>query len=91
MDGSGAPIANEIVRISLQGDQEANYTTDEEGRARFALNTSQLYPSSVGIRVSPAVREGDEVTSSAGRGVPLKFLLHMQKHLASCSWSLCQP
>uniref|UniRef100_A0A8C3M1M4 Alpha-2-macroglobulin n=1 Tax=Chrysolophus pictus TaxID=9089 RepID=A0A8C3M1M4_CHRPC len=52
VDGSGAPIANETVRISLQGGQEMNYTTNEEGRAQFALNTSMLYFDSVGIRVN---------------------------------------
>lgn len=52
MDGSGAPIANETVRISIQGGQETNYTTNEEGRAQFALNTSMLELESVGIRVS---------------------------------------
>uniref|UniRef100_A0A663LVU8 Alpha-2-macroglobulin n=1 Tax=Athene cunicularia TaxID=194338 RepID=A0A663LVU8_ATHCN len=71
VDGSGAPIANEVVRISLQGSQTTNYTTDEEGRARFALNTSTLYFDSVGIRVSPAGRGGDEVIHRAGRGVSL--------------------
>ncbi|XP_009872246.1 PREDICTED: alpha-2-macroglobulin-like, partial [Apaloderma vittatum] len=50
VDGSGAPIANEIVRISAQGGQEDNYTTNEEGRAWFTLNTSMLYYDSVGIR-----------------------------------------
>ncbi|OXB56297.1 hypothetical protein ASZ78_002122, partial [Callipepla squamata] len=50
-DGSGTPIANETVRISLQG-QEMNYTTNEEGRALFALNTSMLYFDSVGIRAT---------------------------------------
>ncbi|KFQ34690.1 Alpha-2-macroglobulin, partial [Mesitornis unicolor] len=55
-DGSGAPIANETVRISLQGGQQNNYTTDEEGRARFALNTSMLYFDSVGIRAIHKVR-----------------------------------
>jgi len=63
VDGSGSPIANETVRISLQGGQEMNYTTNEEGRALFALNTSTLYFSSVGIRVSPGGRGGDELTS----------------------------
>eukprot|EP00076_Gallus_gallus_P033040 XP_024998578.1 alpha-2-macroglobulin isoform X2 [Gallus gallus] len=52
VDGSGSPIANETVRISLQGGQEMNYTTNEEGRALFALNTSTLYFSSVGIRAT---------------------------------------
>uniref|UniRef100_A0A672V434 Alpha-2-macroglobulin n=1 Tax=Strigops habroptila TaxID=2489341 RepID=A0A672V434_STRHB len=41
VDGSGAPIANELVRISFQGAEEVNYTTDEEGRAQFTLNTSK--------------------------------------------------
>ncbi|KAM6418129.1 alpha-2-macroglobulin-like [Pluvialis apricaria] len=56
VDGSGAPIANEIVRISLQGGQENNYTTNEEGRAWFALNTSMLYFDSVGIRATHKLR-----------------------------------
>uniref|UniRef100_A0A8C8E7Y2 Alpha-2-macroglobulin n=1 Tax=Otus sunia TaxID=257818 RepID=A0A8C8E7Y2_9STRI len=68
VDGSGAPIANEVVRISFQGGQTTNYTTDEEGRARFALNTSTMYFDSVAIRVSPAGRGGDEVIHRAGRG-----------------------
>ncbi|XP_021250433.1 alpha-2-macroglobulin-like [Numida meleagris] len=55
-DGSGAPIANETVRISLQGGQEMNYTTNEEGRALFALNTSTLYFDSVGIRATHKTR-----------------------------------
>ncbi|XP_068022131.1 alpha-2-macroglobulin-like [Melanerpes formicivorus] len=50
VDGSGAPIANEVVRISIHGDQETNYTTNEEGRAWFSLNTSMLNFDSVGIR-----------------------------------------
>ncbi|XP_075365277.1 alpha-2-macroglobulin-like [Mycteria americana] len=55
VDGSGAPIANETVRISFQGGQETNYTTNEEGRAWFALNTSTLYFDSVGIRATHKV------------------------------------
>ncbi|XP_009979068.1 PREDICTED: alpha-2-macroglobulin-like, partial [Tauraco erythrolophus] len=55
VDGSGAPIANEIVRISLQGGQETNYTTNEEGRARFSLNTSTLNFDTVGIRATHKV------------------------------------
>ncbi|KFV60267.1 Alpha-2-macroglobulin, partial [Tyto alba] len=52
VDGSGAPIANETVKISFQGGQETNYTTNEEGRAWFALNTSMLHFDSVGIRAT---------------------------------------
>uniref|UniRef100_A0A8C9MET9 Alpha-2-macroglobulin-like n=1 Tax=Serinus canaria TaxID=9135 RepID=A0A8C9MET9_SERCA len=51
VDGSNAPMANETVRISLQGGQEQNYTTNEEGIAEFALNTSSLALENVGIRV----------------------------------------
>ncbi|KFW78638.1 Alpha-2-macroglobulin, partial [Manacus vitellinus] len=50
VDGSGAPIANETVRISFQGEREENYTTNEEGMAQFALNTSMLSFDNVGIR-----------------------------------------
>ncbi|KAL2311202.1 hypothetical protein Nmel_002894, partial [Mimus melanotis] len=50
VDGSNAPIVNETVRISLQGGQEQNYTTNEEGMAEFALNTSSLALENVGIR-----------------------------------------
>uniref|UniRef100_A0A8D0FAW4 Alpha-2-macroglobulin n=1 Tax=Strix occidentalis caurina TaxID=311401 RepID=A0A8D0FAW4_STROC len=53
VDGSGAPIANEVVRISFQGGQTTNYTTDEEGRAWFALNTSTLYFDSATHKVHP--------------------------------------
>ncbi|XP_038008957.1 alpha-2-macroglobulin [Motacilla alba alba] len=49
VDGSNAPIANETVRISLQGGPEQNYTTNEEGMAEFALNTSSLALENVGI------------------------------------------
>uniref|UniRef100_A0A8D2QJV0 Alpha-2-macroglobulin n=1 Tax=Zonotrichia albicollis TaxID=44394 RepID=A0A8D2QJV0_ZONAL len=51
VDGSNAPIANETVRIFVQGGQEQNYTTNEEGIAEFALNTSSLALENVGIRV----------------------------------------
>uniref|UniRef100_A0A8C3TRD4 Alpha-2-macroglobulin n=1 Tax=Catharus ustulatus TaxID=91951 RepID=A0A8C3TRD4_CATUS len=51
VDGSNAPIANETVRIYLQGGEEQNYTTNEEGMAEFALNTSSLALENVGIRV----------------------------------------
>lgn len=74
MDGSNAPIPNETVRISLQGGQEQNYTTNEEGMAEFALNTSSLAFENVGIRVSPLGREGNEAPHRAG-GKAIKFLL----------------
>lgn len=83
MDGSNAPIANETVRISLQG-QEKNYTTNEEGIAEFALNTSSLTLQNVAIRVSPLSREDNKAPHRAG-GEALKFILYMQKYLDYCS------
>ncbi|XP_064904467.1 alpha-2-macroglobulin isoform X5 [Columba livia] len=56
VDGSGAPIVNEIVRISFQGGEQNNYTTNEEGRARFALNTSMFFFDSVGIQATHKAR-----------------------------------
>uniref|UniRef100_A0A8B9N1F4 Alpha-2-macroglobulin n=1 Tax=Accipiter nisus TaxID=211598 RepID=A0A8B9N1F4_9AVES len=53
VDGSGAPIANEVVKISLQGGQEINYTTNEEGKAQFVLNTSTLNFDSATHKVHP--------------------------------------
>uniref|UniRef100_A0A8C3RAR9 Alpha-2-macroglobulin n=1 Tax=Cyanoderma ruficeps TaxID=181631 RepID=A0A8C3RAR9_9PASS len=67
VDGSNAPIANETVRISLQGGQEQNYTTNEEGLAEFSLNTSSLAFENAGIRVSPLGREGNEAPHRARR------------------------
>lgn len=74
MDGSNAPIANETVKISLQGGQEQNCTTNEEGMAEFALNTSSVAFENVGIRVSPLGGEGNEVSHRA-RGEAIKFQL----------------
>lgn len=90
VDGSGAPIANETVRISLQGGQETNYTTNEEGRAQFALNTSMLELESVGIRVShggkvmkwPAGMEGEYFWSF--------YYIYRSTQLLD-SGCLCQP
>ncbi|KAJ7419872.1 alpha-2-macroglobulin-like protein [Willisornis vidua] len=50
VDASGAPIANETVKIFFQGGKEEKYTTNEEGLAQFALNTSMLAFDNVGIR-----------------------------------------
>uniref|UniRef100_A0A8D2NCQ2 Alpha-2-macroglobulin n=1 Tax=Zonotrichia albicollis TaxID=44394 RepID=A0A8D2NCQ2_ZONAL len=84
VDGSNAPIANETVRIFVQGGQEQNYTTNEEGIAEFALNTSSLALENVGIRVSPLDREDNEPPHRDG-GEALKCILYMQKYLDYCS------
>uniref|UniRef100_A0A672V6X4 Alpha-2-macroglobulin n=1 Tax=Strigops habroptila TaxID=2489341 RepID=A0A672V6X4_STRHB len=86
VDGSGAPIANELVRISFQGAEEVNYTTDEEGRAQFTLNTSKLYLDSVGIRVSTAGREVDEGRKGRASEVSISVQKHLSKAL-SCGSS----
>ncbi|XP_067392789.1 alpha-2-macroglobulin isoform X2 [Emydura macquarii macquarii] len=53
VDGTNAPITNETVRISLEGsDYETNYTTDDQGRARFALDTSKFKSASAGLRAT---------------------------------------
>uniref|UniRef100_A0A672V350 Alpha-2-macroglobulin n=1 Tax=Strigops habroptila TaxID=2489341 RepID=A0A672V350_STRHB len=78
VDGSGAPIANELVRISFQGAEEVNYTTDEEGRAQFTLNTSKLYLDSVGIRVSTAGREVDEGRKGRASEVSISVYLKIE-------------
>ncbi|XP_069719677.1 alpha-2-macroglobulin-like isoform X2 [Phaenicophaeus curvirostris] len=54
VDGSGAPIAKEMVRISL-GEVWENCTTNEEGRAWFVLNTSMSQFDSLGIRATHKV------------------------------------
>uniref|UniRef100_A0A8C3TIM2 Alpha-2-macroglobulin n=1 Tax=Chelydra serpentina TaxID=8475 RepID=A0A8C3TIM2_CHESE len=53
VDGTDAPITNETVRISVEeSNYEVNYTTDDQGRARFALDTSNFKFASIGLRVS---------------------------------------
>ncbi|XP_053896357.1 alpha-2-macroglobulin-like isoform X2 [Malaclemys terrapin pileata] len=40
VDGTDAPIANETIRISIgRNSYEANYTTNEEGRVSFSIDT----------------------------------------------------
>ncbi|XP_074839737.1 alpha-2-macroglobulin-like isoform X2 [Carettochelys insculpta] len=51
VDGTHAPIVNETVRISVENSNyEVNYTTDNQGRARFALDTSQFKLAAIGLR-----------------------------------------
>lgn len=53
MDGTDAPIANETIRISVFGNKyEANYTTDEEGRVSFSIDTVNFTEASIQITVS---------------------------------------
>uniref|UniRef100_A0A8C3TFQ9 Alpha-2-macroglobulin n=1 Tax=Chelydra serpentina TaxID=8475 RepID=A0A8C3TFQ9_CHESE len=53
VDGTDAPITNETVRISVEeSNYEVNYTTDDQGRARFALDTSNFKFASIGLRAT---------------------------------------
>ncbi|XP_078507514.1 alpha-2-macroglobulin-like [Lissotriton helveticus] len=52
-DSTGAPLANETVTLSVgQGDTKINYTTDQEGKACFSVDTSSHNTMSLSIRVS---------------------------------------
>uniref|UniRef100_A0A8C0H2E3 Alpha-2-macroglobulin n=1 Tax=Chelonoidis abingdonii TaxID=106734 RepID=A0A8C0H2E3_CHEAB len=53
VDGTDVPITNEIVQISVEeSGYQVNYTTDDQGQARFALDTSKFKFASIGLRVS---------------------------------------
>uniref|UniRef100_A0A8C8SMX5 Alpha-2-macroglobulin n=1 Tax=Pelusios castaneus TaxID=367368 RepID=A0A8C8SMX5_9SAUR len=53
VDGTDAPIANETIRISIDGNKyKANHTTNEEGRVRFSIDTANFTDSSIHITVS---------------------------------------
>ncbi|CAM5081937.1 unnamed protein product [Eretmochelys imbricata] len=53
VDGTNAPITNETVQISVEeSDYQVNYTTDDQGRARFALDTSKFKFASIGLRAT---------------------------------------
>ncbi|XP_065440718.1 alpha-2-macroglobulin-like isoform X1 [Chrysemys picta bellii] len=50
VDGTDAPIANETIRISIGGNNyEANYTTNEEGRVWFSIDTINFTDTSIQI------------------------------------------
>ncbi|TFJ98933.1 tyrosine-protein phosphatase non-receptor type 18 [Platysternon megacephalum] len=53
VDGTNAPITNETVQISVEeSGYKVNYTTDDQGRARFALDTSKFKFASIGLRAT---------------------------------------
>uniref|UniRef100_A0A8C8SQW6 Alpha-2-macroglobulin n=1 Tax=Pelusios castaneus TaxID=367368 RepID=A0A8C8SQW6_9SAUR len=53
VDGTDAPIANETIRISIDGNKyKANHTTNEEGRVRFSIDTANFTDSSIHITVN---------------------------------------
>ncbi|XP_077202374.1 ovostatin-like [Paroedura picta] len=50
-DEDNAPIANGLVFLALEGQVLANYTTDENGTARFSIDTSHLSDPKYKLRV----------------------------------------
>ncbi|KAM9639321.1 alpha-2-macroglobulin-like isoform 3-T3 [Morphnus guianensis] len=51
VDGTDAPIANETITISVDGDKyKGNYTTDEQGRSCFSIDTTTFTQASLEIR-----------------------------------------
>ncbi|XP_053925158.1 alpha-2-macroglobulin [Cuculus canorus] len=51
VDGTDAPIANETIMISVDGDRyKGNYTTDELGQSWFSIDTTTFTQASLEIR-----------------------------------------
>ncbi|XP_042651121.1 alpha-2-macroglobulin-like isoform X2 [Tyto alba] len=51
VDGTDAPIANETIMISVDGDRyKRNYTTDEQGQSWFSIDTTTFTQASLEIR-----------------------------------------
>ncbi|KFW05835.1 Alpha-2-macroglobulin, partial [Eurypyga helias] len=51
VDGTDAPLANETIMISVDGDKyKGNYTTDEQGQSWFSIDTTTFTQASLEIR-----------------------------------------
>ncbi|XP_010192721.1 PREDICTED: alpha-2-macroglobulin-like, partial [Mesitornis unicolor] len=51
VDGTDAPIANETIMISVDGDlYKGNYTTDEQGQSWFSIETTTFTQASLEMR-----------------------------------------
>ncbi|XP_030321129.1 alpha-2-macroglobulin-like [Calypte anna] len=51
VDGTDAPIANETITISVDGDRyRENYTTDEQGQSWFSIDTATFTQASLEVR-----------------------------------------
>ncbi|XP_068022132.1 alpha-2-macroglobulin-like [Melanerpes formicivorus] len=51
VDGTNAPIANETITISVDGDRyKGNYTTDEQGQSWFSIDTTTFTEASLEIQ-----------------------------------------
>ncbi|NXI78251.1 OVOS protein, partial [Rhipidura dahli] len=54
---NGEPVANSTVLLELNGDQLARYTTDKNGTAAFAIDTSSFFDPSFKLTVKQAPEE----------------------------------
>ncbi|KAM9173427.1 alpha-2-macroglobulin-like [Pangshura tecta] len=53
VDGTDAPVVNETIRIFIAGNKyEANYTTNEEGRVWFSIDTVNFTDTSIQIHAN---------------------------------------
>uniref|UniRef100_A0A8B9CDZ5 Alpha-2-macroglobulin n=1 Tax=Anser brachyrhynchus TaxID=132585 RepID=A0A8B9CDZ5_9AVES len=51
VDGTDAPIANETIRVSVNGESyKGNYTTDEQGQSWFSIDTTTFTEASLEIQ-----------------------------------------
>uniref|UniRef100_A0A8C9G5Q1 OVOS protein n=1 Tax=Pavo cristatus TaxID=9049 RepID=A0A8C9G5Q1_PAVCR len=49
-NADGKPVASRVVVLEVDGEYQANYTTDENGTAAFSLDTSNFFNPSVKLR-----------------------------------------
>ncbi|OXB71134.1 UNVERIFIED_CONTAM: hypothetical protein H355_016189, partial [Colinus virginianus] len=53
-NADGKPVASRVVVLEVNGEYQANYTTDENGTAAFSLDTSNFFNPSVKLRATQA-------------------------------------
>uniref|UniRef100_A0A669QE22 Uncharacterized protein n=1 Tax=Phasianus colchicus TaxID=9054 RepID=A0A669QE22_PHACC len=53
-NADGKPVASRVVVLEVNGEYQANYTTDENGTAVFSLDTSNFFNPSVQLRATQA-------------------------------------
>uniref|UniRef100_A0A8C3L445 OVOS protein n=1 Tax=Chrysolophus pictus TaxID=9089 RepID=A0A8C3L445_CHRPC len=53
-NADGKPVASRVVVLEVNGEYQANYTTDENGTAVFSLDTSNFFNPSVKLRATQA-------------------------------------
>lgn len=71
-NADGKPVPSRVVVLEVNGEYQANYTTDENGTAAFSLDTSNFFNPTVKLRVS-----------SSSSLIPEKFLQQKEESEAS--------